>query len=116
MGLPLDTNPLLRAATQKINGTTPHNTKRLYNATRLVFIDFCQQLYHGDATVTDDKLFAFMWYEAFRKKKTTKRKKGEPVYFDLQDFLNVVKAHPFVKDPSHINSSERMDVFKCSKF
>jgi hypothetical protein len=77
-----------------VSEIVPHNTKIAYANFQEEFKGFCDAKHPADQfphCVTEEKLFGFLWYQAYREKRP-KNKKHDT--FDLADYENVVAAHP----------------------
>jgi hypothetical protein len=56
----------------------PQNTNLAYNPKEEEFLSYCRQKYGGDLyreTVTEDKTFSFLYFQAYRQPKKRGRKK-----------------------------------------
>ena len=74
------------------------NTNRAYDPKMLEFKQFCASLYGNDylaPIVTEEKIFAFLFYQAYREKKTKKSRQlctdSTVSRFDREDYNEVTK-------------------------
>ena len=66
----------------------PRNTLLAYERKGAEFQEFCVQI-HGDLTVTEEKVFSFLYYQCYRKtRRGTKRPTGK--HFDKDDYMKVM--------------------------
>ena len=76
------------------NEIVPNNTKLAYQNFQEEFKGFCEAKHPNDHfphCVTEEKLFGFLWYQAYREKRPRSQKHDT---FDLEDYEKVVSAHP----------------------
>ena len=76
--------------------TRPNGTTTAYRNPKKQFIDFSRKLYPNDrvdvatSLVTEEKLFHFLWYTAYRKKVTTTR---PCTTFNVDDYRQTLAVH-----------------------
>ncbi|MCY7393929.1 MAG: hypothetical protein LH647_21245, partial [Leptolyngbyaceae cyanobacterium CAN_BIN12] len=92
----------------------PANTKRAYAPFIAEFKDFAQTMFpftELPQAVTEEKLFGFMFYQAYRGSRTKTKRHG---YFDRADYEKVLKDHPSERESQydHVNAS---NVKYCSR-
>ena len=77
-----------------VNEIVPTNTKIAYAPFQAEFKGFCDSKHPNDQfphCVTEEKLFGFLWYQAYREKRPRNQKHDT---FDANDYDRVVAAHP----------------------
>ncbi len=76
----------------------PENTKLAYANFQEEFKGFCDAKHANDQfphCVTEEKLFGFLWYQAYRNRRPRNLKHNT---FDVDDYERVVAAHPPNRD------------------
>jgi hypothetical protein len=90
---------------------TRPNTYASYNPKSKEFREYCQAKFSNLMTyaieqVTEEKLFGFLFYQAYREKRLNGRKKERPEFtFDVQDFERVMAQY---NDQQHRNESDTL--------
>ena len=76
------------------------NTLRCYQPKKLEFFQFCDSVYHQDVQpeiITGDKVFTFLFYQAYRQKRTNRQRisttDSHVVRFDRASFDDVIEKY-----------------------
>ena len=82
------------------------NTRRCYGPKKIEFSQFCHSVFSEDEnpeTVTEDKVFIFLFYQAYRAKKTGKARSSKTsetvIHFSRETFDNVMIKYNIGVDP-----------------
>ena len=93
-------NSRLEVATMELrDGSRPTNTSKTMEPKIQEFFQFCELVYPLDQhkyNLDYEKVYRFMWYQAFREQKDPKlvkaaRARGE--YFDFETYTNMMNAY-----------------------
>ena len=76
------------------------NTLRCYKPKQFKFLQFCESVYHQDVQpklVTEDKVFTFLFYQAYRQKRTNRLRisttDSQLVRFERASFDDVIERY-----------------------
>lgn len=76
------------------------NTLRCYKPKQFEFVQFCESVYHQDVQpklVTEDKVFTFLFYQAYRQKRTNRLRisttDSQLVRFERASFDDVIERY-----------------------
>ena len=80
-----------RSLNRLTNSRRPENTKKQMDPKLFEFIQYCHLVYPNDpfpTHITFEKVFPFVFYQAFREQRdpSKRRKKGQPVQFNKEEF------------------------------
>ena len=62
----------VQASTETIGGKV--NTRLTYSGKQLEYLEFCDAKYNGEEVVTEEKMFLFIFYTAFRSTRKSERR------------------------------------------
>jgi len=86
-----------------VEGTRPDNTKLAYDPKIQEYFQFCDDVFSEEeypCTITEPKLFIFLYYHSYRGHKEQQKKRGhngeileQPKRFDRADYDKVIDAN-----------------------
>ena len=95
----------------------PKNTTAAYDPKSQEFVNYCHSLYVEDddcEVITPDKVFGFMYYQAYRGKKVGKGKKGAFNRLDFDTVMSTSNLESRQRSLGNVVGSDQINQYLCA--